>query len=498
MSTHSSEAPESQDASEDQHQPLKPDEVRRRATRGIAQLAARGVAIRALGFVGNIVLAKLLAPSDFGAVAIGTTVLVFVTLISDGGLGAALVRGDYRPTRLMFEQLLGFQLAIAVGVTLVAVGLAPFFGRTGWITAVMTASFCIAVFRSSGFIQLDRNLMFRQVAMIDVVEMIAYLTWAIGAVLLGAGVWGLATASVARAFVATGFVLRAAPMRVLRPRFRLTEIRPLLGFGVRFGAINVVGLLRDQGLNIGIAAVSGLGTLGIWSMAYRFIQIPFLLFESLWRVTFPAMARLIEAGEDPRPAVENMLTRSAVVTGAMLCALVGATPGLIPAVFDPEWHPIVDVLPWACAGLLVGGPISVSVAGFLFARGDARTALRGAVLHTIAALAISLALLPVIGITALGLGAFASTCVEGVVLGTRARRGHQIEIVRPLLVPTVMAIAAGAAGWAIARLVMPHGVGAAAGGVAALCVFVSGVALLSPTALRDTVGMATRSLRAGV
>jgi O-antigen/teichoic acid export membrane protein len=484
------------DAVQDEAERLKPDEVRRRATRGIAQLAARGVAIRALGFIGNIVLATLLTPSDFGAVAIGTTVLVFVTLISDGGLGAALVRGDHRPTRLMFEQLLGFQLAIAVGVTLVAVGLAPFFGRTGWITAVMTASFCVAVFRSSGFVQLDRNLMFRQVAIIEVIEMTAYLTWAIGAVLLGAGVWGLATASVARAIVATGFVLRAAPMRVLRPRFRLTEIRPVLGFGVRFQAINLVGLLRDQGLNVGIAAVSGLGTLGIWSMAYRFIQIPFLLFDSLWRVTFPAMARLIEAGEDPRPAVENMLTRSAVVTGAMLCTLVGATPALIPAVFDPQWHPIVDVLPWACAGLLVGGPISVSVAGFLFARGDATTALRGAVVHTIAALSIALALLPVIGITALGLGVFASAFVEGVVLGIRAARGYQIGIIRPLLVPIVMGVAGGAAGWAAAALLMPHIVGAVVGGAVAITVFVGGVALLSPSALRETIDMARRSLRA--
>jgi O-antigen/teichoic acid export membrane protein len=317
-------------------------------------------------------------------------------------------------------------------------------------------------------------------------------------VLLGAGVWGLATAYVARAVVATAFVLRAAPVRVFRPRFRFTKIWPLLGFGVRFQAINVVGLVRDQGLNIGVAAVAGLGTLGLWSMAYRFIQIPFLLFESLWRVTFPAMARLIEAGEDPRPVVESMLTRSAVVTGAMVCTLVGATPGLIPAIFEPQWHPIVDVLPWACAGLLVGGPISVSVAGFLFARGDAGTALRGAVLHTIAALSIALALLPVIGITALGLGAFASAFVEGVVLGARASRGYQIGIVQALLVPTLMGIAAGAAGWAIAGAVTPHVLGAVAGGAVALGVFVGGVGLLSPAALRDTVAIAMRSLRAGV
>jgi O-antigen/teichoic acid export membrane protein len=482
---------------EEKDQPrIQGDEVRRLATRGVALLAARGVAIRVLGFIGNVVLALLLTPVDFGVVAIGTAVTVFVSLVADGGLGAALIRGDYKPTRLMFEQLLGFQLAIASGITLIVVALAPLFGKPGWVTAVMTGSFCIAVFRTSGFIQFDRSLMFGTVAMIDVIEMIAYLLWAIGTVLLGAGVWGLATGTVVRAVVGTAFVLWKAPVRVLRPRFHLTEIRSVLGFGARFQAINVVNLIRDQGLNVGIAAVAGLGTLGIWSMAYRFIQVPFLLFESLWRVTFPAMARLIEAGEDPRPAVENMLTRSAVITGAILCALVGATPGLIPAIFEPQWHSIVDVLPWACAGLLVGGPISVSVAGFLFARGDAGTALRGAVLHTAAALTLALSLLPVIGVTALGLGAFTSAFVEGLVLGARAVRRYQIAVLRALLVPTLAGLAAGSLGWVVGDRVTPHIVGAFAGGGVALTVFLGCVAVLSPSALRETVRMATRTVRA--
>jgi O-antigen/teichoic acid export membrane protein len=483
------------DAGEEAPPRIQGDEIRRRATRGVALLAARGIAIRILGFIGNVVLALLLTPADFGVVAIGTAVTVFVSLVSDGGLGAALIRGDHRPNKLIFEQLLGFQLAIATTVTLVTVAVAPLFGTPGWVTAVMTGSFCIAVFRSSGFIQFDRNLMFRQVAMIDVIEMIAYLVWAIGTVLLGAGVWGLATATVVRAIVGTGFVLRTAPMRILRPRFRFTEIRPLLGFGARFQAINVVNLIRDQGLNVGIAAVAGFGTLGIWSMAYRFIQVPFLLFESLWRVTFPAMARLIEAGEDPRPAVEKMLTRSAVLTAAMMSVLVGSTPGLIPAIFKPQWDPIVDVLPWACGGLLIGGPISVSVAGFLFARGDASTALRGAILHTIVALSLSLALLPSLGVTALGLGAFASAIVEGVVLGSRASHQYQIAIVRPLIIPTLAGVAGGAVGWFAAANISPDALAAVVGAASALAVFLAGVAGLSPRALRDTVTMATRTAR---
>ena len=176
------------------------------------------------------------------------------------------------------------------------------------------------------------------------------------------------------------------------------------------------------------------------------------------------MARLIEAGEDPRPVVERMLTRSAVLTGAIMCALVGSTPALIPAVFAPEWHSIVNILPWACAGLLVGGPVSVAVAGFLFAKGDAATVLRGAVLQTCASLVFGLALLPVMGVTALGMSVFASAVVEGIVLGARASREYEIRIVKPLVIPTLMSVIAGTIGWITAEHVAPVALGAVAEG----------------------------------
>jgi peptidoglycan biosynthesis protein MviN/MurJ (putative lipid II flippase) len=229
-------------------------------------------------------------------------------------------------------------------------------------------------------------------------------------------------------------------------------------------------------------------------MAFRFIQVPFLLFESLWRVTFPGMARLTEAGEDPRPAVERMLTVSSVATAVIMSGLVSATPALIPAVFAPQWHGIIDILPWACAGLLVGGPISVAVAGFLFAQGDAGTVLRGAILHTCASLACGLALLPVIGVTALGLSVFASATVEGVVLGSRAAREYRIRIVRPLLIPTLASVLAGGAGWLAAEHVKPLAVGACVGAAAGVALVVLALWALDRPALRATAGLVTRTM----
>ena len=198
---------------------LQADDVRRRAKSGAALLVGRGVVLRGLGFVGSIVLARLLTPADFGVVAIGGAMVVFISLVSDGGLGAALIRGDHDPSRLVFEQLVGLQLVIAGAVTLGVLAVAPVFGQPAWVAAVMTSSLCIAVFGTASQIHLERHLMFRELATIDVAQSVAYLAWAIPAAMLGGGVWALATASVAQVVVATALSLRLASVAVPRPRF---------------------------------------------------------------------------------------------------------------------------------------------------------------------------------------------------------------------------------------------------------------------------------------
>jgi O-antigen/teichoic acid export membrane protein len=472
--------------------------VRRRVGSGVAVLTLRGLGIRLVGLVGNVVLARLLTPSDFGTVAVGSAVITFVGLVSDGGLGAALIRGDHHPSRRAFEQLLGLQLLVSLVLTAAAFAVAPVFGRTGWVVACMTSTCCVAVFGTSSSIDLERNLMFRRLATCDVVGSVAYLGWAIVAAVLGAGAWALASAKIFQVVVGTIVVVWLAHVRVVRPRPGLDAIRALLPFGVRFQAISAVNLVRDAGMNVAIAAVAGISTLGVWTMAFRFIQVPFLLFESLWRVTFPGMARLIEAGEDPRPVADRLLTASSVATAAIMCTLVGGLPALVPLLFRHEWHGLVDIIPWACAGLLVGGPISVSVAGLLFAHGDAGTVLRGAILHTAASFAVGLSLLPVIGVTALGLSVLASALVEGAVLGRRAAKRYGIDVIRPLAGPTSAGLAAGAAAWLAADRIGPLALGAAAGATIGLLGFAALFTALDRRAAFDTATVVRSAVRSAV
>ena len=51
--------------------------ARRRASAGIFYVFSTGSALLVLGFAGNLVLARLLSPRDFGLVALGVTVMTF-------------------------------------------------------------------------------------------------------------------------------------------------------------------------------------------------------------------------------------------------------------------------------------------------------------------------------------------------------------------------------------------------------------------------------------
>ena len=242
--------------------PLDATEVRRRAASGAAVLGARGAIVYTLAVGANLVLAGLLDPRDFGIVALGSVLIVAGVHLGDVGFGAPLIRREADPLRVELEAVNGLQLALTGLIAIAAAAAAPAFGRDGAIVALMAASLPITVLRAPSVIVLERRLAYRVIATTDVVEAVAYYLWAVVAVAIGFGVWGLASAVVVRAIAGTATMAVVGPLGLLRPRWSWRHVRPMLGFGAKFQAAMVVTLVRVQGLNVLVAAVAGVATLG--------------------------------------------------------------------------------------------------------------------------------------------------------------------------------------------------------------------------------------------
>jgi peptidoglycan biosynthesis protein MviN/MurJ (putative lipid II flippase) len=119
--------------------------------------------------------------------------------------------------------------------------------------------------------------------------------------------------------------------------------------------------------------------------------------------------------------------------------------------------------------MVLSGPINISVIGYLQAVGDARTPLRGAVVNAAVRLPATFALLPSVGVAAIGIGWAIATLAELPVYLVPTRRRSGAHLLRCTLTACMSAIVGSAAGWILAThygATVPSALAAAAVGLA--------------------------------
>jgi O-antigen/teichoic acid export membrane protein len=457
-------------------------------------LSARAAAVYAVGIVANLLLARLLVPRDFGVVALGTGVVTLGTYFGEAGVAAALIRRREEPMRPELEAANGLQLGICAAIAVAALAIGSAFGSDGLVIALMSASLPIAVLRSPSVVVLERRLSYGAIARSDVASAMAYYGFALATVALGAGVWGLAAAVVVRAATGTAVLVAGSPVGLVRPRWSWPLVRPLLEFGTRFQTSQLLQVAREQGLTVGVAAVGGLATLGVWNLAWRVLQVPNLVFLAVGRVTFPVMSLLLGAGEDPRPTIERSMATLAVITGAVCVALVGFAPAL-PTLVGEEWDEVPAVLLWSGLALIVGAPMAVASVGYLYALDEPGAVIRATLASGLVWIAVALLLLDPVGTPAVGIGWLGASIVNVAVLWRPAAARSGASIAAILAAPTGLATAAAAVGWFVAREVEAGVLGGIAGAAAAELLLLAGLMALSRPALHDTWALAARVLR---
>ncbi len=283
------------------------DELKRKVLTGSVLVTLRGAIVGLLALVSTVVLTRNLSSSDFGVVSLGFSLATGAAIVSEVGLGAGLIRRVDPPGRLELRAVAGAQLLAALGLIALVAAVGFPFGQIGEVTAAMMVCLPLLAFRTPGMITLERELKYRQVAQIEVWEALVYVVALVPIVLVGGGVWGVVLATNLR--FASGVVLMAvfAPDGVLWPSFEFRRLRHLVHFGLHYQAVTLATVAQSQCLNLGTAAIGGVSTFAIWSVTFRLLQVPFLLFRALWRVSFPSISALASKTSDIRPTMSGAL-----------------------------------------------------------------------------------------------------------------------------------------------------------------------------------------------
>ncbi len=302
-----------------------------------------------------VILARLLAPADFGLAAAALMVVGLSAVFSSFGLGPAVVQHPHlRPA----HQRAGFTLSVLFGVLFAALlsSLAPavaaFFRLPELAPLLRVLSLVFPVQGLSVVAEslLQRELRFRSLALLDVATaVLGYGAVGIVMALLGFGPWALVGAHLAQ------FGLRTVLLLCLRPHpvWPLLERRAcadLLYFGGGCTAAGVSNYVAGQAENLVIGRWLGAVALGVYGRAYQLMAGPAVLFGNvLDRVLFPAFSHLQDQPASLGTAYRRGNALVALVILPASGVLTMLAPEVVHVLLGPEWQAVV--LPLQILGL---------------------------------------------------------------------------------------------------------------------------------------------------
>lgn len=311
---------------------------------GIAQVARRLVSIAV-----TACLARLLAPDDFGLIALTTVAVQLVAIFAETGLGTALVQRKSvtrEQLQTAFWTNLGVSGVLFLAGTMAAPAIAMLYGDNR-ITALMQVSLITLPLGSVGSIAdaiLQRRLAFAQLATI---EWLAAFFSGVTAVLLAwyaFGVWALVAQSLVAVAVASSAKMIAAKWTP-SATFCISEIYPMFGFGMSVLGCSVINYAAMNMQTIVIGRSLGVSELGYYTLALNLVMLPAAAITGLVsRVMFPALSAVVQEPGRLRRGYWRMLRSVSAVTFPIVVGLGVMAPTAVELLYGDRWKPVVPLI----------------------------------------------------------------------------------------------------------------------------------------------------------
>jgi O-antigen/teichoic acid export membrane protein len=231
-----------------------------------------------------MVLARLLGPHDLGIFAAVMVVISFIQMFAEQGLSEAIVqRPDIASPVLDAVALINFGLALVIllATWFAAPLIAERMGLPEMLNVLRVVA-CAVLISALTFAQqamLRRRFNYRWLSICSLTGTLIAGGLAIGFALAGFGVWSLAIQAVSAAIV-TNLMIWSKPQWRVRFEFDFRGVAPLVSFGSKRLATNLLELVSTRYIDMFIAATFGAVALGIYAVGIKIYQAAMLVVVS--------------------------------------------------------------------------------------------------------------------------------------------------------------------------------------------------------------------------
>jgi O-antigen/teichoic acid export membrane protein len=348
--------------------------------RGTGWIGTTAYINAAVSFIGNIFLARLLVPNDFGIYALAASILSLVFMISGFGTQESIVQCHEDN----IEELIptAFWMTIALGVTLALVGsmlgvlLLPRYGKLVAVLIVLLSWLSLISMISNAYgAILQRSLHYRPLSITQLLGTFLSFSMAILAAYRNYGIWSLfLREAIFTFFVAIGFGWACGFQ--IPWKFNTRTAVWIWGFGWRVMGNRITEVLFERVDKLVVGTFLGTAVLGQYNVAYRLAWVGHQFsYGAIESISFSVFANIQKEKEKLRVAFEKMyywLLRFALLLGLSVW-FCGAN--IVRIIYGSKWEQAALIFQ-NMAVLLMLLPLETSLRSFLVGAGHINRSLR--------------------------------------------------------------------------------------------------------------------------
>lgn len=348
------------------HVALDNEGLKRRSIRGSIVTGLAQVLKLAISVGSQVVLARLLFPSDFGLLAVVYPIVGFIQVFNDLGLGQVIIQ------RAVLEQarvsaLFWVNIALSGALALFVVLLSPFaawlYGepRVTGIMASLAVILPIAALGITPIALLTRQMKFGLLACNEVAAALIGVVVTIAAAWLGMSYWSLLLGQLCSTVTSNILSWLVCKWRPSWPSLH-GEAWADLKFGGNVTGANLATYITTSSDNIIVGVMNGTVSLGLYDRSYRLVVQPVSqMIAPISRVALPLLSRLAKSPHEYRLAYFRIARALMLLTvpGMLVCIVNAQT--MIDVFLGDRWHDAAPIFGWICVGGLTSAIYSSTV-----------------------------------------------------------------------------------------------------------------------------------------
>ena len=331
--------------------------LKEKTVKGVMWSSIDRFSTQGIQFVFSILIARLLLPSDYGAVAMLNIFLAISQTFIDSGFSTALIRKLDR-TETDFCTVFYFNIIVGLFFYIVLWLASPYIAAfyeiplLEDITKVVALAFVFSSFSGIQSARLSIAIDFKTKAKISII--VTILTGSVGLWMAynGYGVWALVIQAVSWSLLRTILLwlfVRWMPKLV----FSWKSFREMFSFGSKLLASGLLDTTYNNIYTLVIGKVFSSTTLGLYSRASGLAQYPSSNITGVLQgVTFPVLSSIQNETERLADAYKRFLRISAFIVFPLMVGLAAVADPLIRLVLTDKWEGAIYLLQIVCFSMM--------------------------------------------------------------------------------------------------------------------------------------------------